>query len=124
MSQATLSQMESRTFARPEETRRFPLGRVELVHLGGVTFGRATLEPGWRWSRSVKPIANTPSCEAAHLQYHVSGRLHVVMDDGSEAEFGPGEVSLLPPGHDAWVVGDEPAVVVDISGMAQYAKRD
>jgi len=67
------------------------------------TFGRAALQPGWKWSTCVKPIVNTQSCEASHLQYHVSGRLGVPMDDGSEDEFGPGEVSLLPPGHDAWV---------------------
>ena len=82
---------------------------------------RVTLQPGWRWSTPVKPLAKTRSCEAPPLQYHVSGRLHVVMDDGSEAEFGPGEVSLLPPGHDAWVVGDEPVVVFGVSGMVGYA---
>ena len=92
------------------------------VTLGGITFGRGTFEPGWKWSTSVKPLVHTASCEAPHLQYHVSGRLHVVMDDGSEAEFGPGDVSLLPPGHDAWVVGDEPVVVLDVTGMVNYAK--
>ena len=104
-----MASMQNKNFARPDETRKFDKGVVELVNLGGVTFGRATLQPGWRWSTSVKPLVKTKSCEAAHLQYHVSGRLHVVMDDGSEAQFGPGEVSLLPPGHDAWVLGDEPA---------------
>jgi quercetin dioxygenase-like cupin family protein len=89
-----------------------------------VTFGRATLEPGWKWSTCVKPIAGTESCEAPHLQYHVSGRLHVVMDDGTEREIGPGEVSSIPPGHDAWVVGKESVVVIDISGMTHYAKGD
>ena len=117
-----MSGMQKKNLAQPEETRNFDKGKLELVTLGGVTFGRATLEPGWRWSTSVKPIAQTPSCEAPHLQYHVSGRLHVVMDDGSEDEFGPGEVSQLPPGHDAWVVGDEAVVVMDISGMGEYAK--
>ena len=117
-----MSGMQKKNLAQPEETRTFDKGKLELVTLGGVTFGRATLEPGWRWSTSVKPIAKTQSCEAPHLQYHVSGRLHVVMDDGSEDEFGPGEVSQLPPGHDAWVVGDEAVVVVDISGMGEYAK--
>jgi quercetin dioxygenase-like cupin family protein len=67
-------------------------------------------------------LAKTESCQAPHLQYHVAGRLRVVMDDGQEMEFGPGDVSWLPPGHDAWVVGDEPAVVIDISGMGAYAK--
>jgi hypothetical protein len=88
--------MQQKTFARPDETRKFDKGLLELVTLGGVTFGRGTFQPGWRWSTSVKPLVKTRSCEAPHLQYHVSGRLHVVMDDGSEAEFGPGEVSLLP----------------------------
>ena len=117
-----MAKMEKRALSAPDEKRSFDKGRVELVTVGGVTFGRATLEPGWKWSTCVKPIVNTNSCEASHLQYHVSGRLKVVMDDGSEDEFGPGEVSLLPPGHDAWVVGNEPCVVIDISGMANYAK--
>jgi mannose-6-phosphate isomerase-like protein (cupin superfamily) len=114
--------MEHRSFQKPDERREFSLGKVEVVSLGGVTFGRATFEPGWRWSTCVKPIAKTESCEVPHLNFHVSGRLHVVMDDGSEAEFGPGDVSEIPPGHDAWVVGNEPAIVVDITGMGNYAK--
>jgi len=113
-----MAKMEKKALAAPDEKRSFDKGLVELVTVGGVTFGRATLQPGWKWSTSVK----TESCEASHLQYHVSGRLRVRMDDGSEDEFGPGEVSLLPPGHDAWVVGNEPVVVIDISGMAEYAK--
>jgi hypothetical protein len=92
-----MAAMQSRDFARPDETRTFDRGLLELVTLGGLTFGRGTFQPGWRWSTSVKPLARTSSCEAPHLQYHVSGRLQVVMGDGTEAEFGPGEVSLLPP---------------------------
>src|SRR5262245_22704720 len=114
--------MQKKNLARPDEARDFPLGRLELVSLGGVTFGRGTFQPGWRWSTSVKPLVRTASCEAPHLQYHVSGRLGVRMDDGSEMVFGPGEVSLLPPGHDACVVGDEPVVVIDITGMGEYAR--
>ncbi|MDB6017286.1 MAG: hypothetical protein JWR19_1775 [Pedosphaera sp.] len=114
--------MERKNLGRPDETRSFPRGQVDLATLGGVTFGRATLEPGWSWSECVKPIAKTRSCEVAHLQYHVSGRLRVRMDDGSEEEFGPGDVSMLPPGHDAWVVGDEPVVVIDVTGMTDYAR--
>ena len=106
-----------------KDVRTFERGQVQVVNLGGVTFGRATLQPGWKWSTCVKPLAKTSSCEAEHLQYHLAGRLHVVMDDGSEEDFGPGDVSHLPPGHDAWVVGNEPVVVVDISGMRDYAKR-
>ena len=118
-----MTQMQKKTFSQPDEIRTFENGKVELVTLGGVTFGRATFQPGWKWSLSLKPLVNTKSCQAPHLQYHVSGRLHVVMDDGSEKEFGPGDVSLIPPGHDAWVVGDEPVIVIDISGMTHYAKK-
>lgn len=114
--------MQKRTFTSADEVRRFDRGVLELVTLGGVTFGRAVFQPGWKWSTSVKPLVETPSCEAPHLQYHISGRLHVVMDDGSEDEFGPGDLSLLPPGHDAWVVGDEAVEVLDITGMAEYAQ--
>jgi hypothetical protein len=117
-----MAKMEKKTLSAPEEKRSFDKGQLELVTLGGVTFGRATLQPGWKWSTCVKPIVNTESCQAAHLTYHISGRLKIRMDDGSEDEFGPGEVSLVPPGHDAWVVGDEPVVVIDITGMAEYAK--
>jgi hypothetical protein len=114
--------MQKKNLSQPDETRKFPKGHLELVTLGGVTFGRGTFQPGWKWSTSVKPMVNTKSCEAPHLQYHVSGRFRVLMDDGSEQEFGSGDVSLLPPGHDAWVVGNEPVVVIDISGMVNYAK--
>jgi len=118
-----MAKMQKSSFARPEELRTFEKGKVELVTLGGTTFGRATFEPGWRWSISVKPLVKTQSCEAPHLEYHVADRIRVVMDDGSGEEFGPGDVSLLPSGHDAWVLGDEPVVVVDIAGMENYAKR-
>ena len=119
-----MARMQKKQFSQPDEVREFPKGQVELVTLGGVTFGRGTFLPGWKWSTSVKPLVHTKSCEAPHLQYHVSGRLHIVMDDGSEDEFGPGDVSLLPPGHDAWVVGNEPVVVIDITGMVNYAKPE
>jgi len=113
--------MNKKTLDRPEEKREFPKGQLELVTIGGVTFGRATFQPGWKWSESVKPIAKTDSCLAPHTQYHISGRLHVKMDDGTEMEYGPGDVGVIPPGHDAWVVGSEPAVMIDITGMKHYA---
>ena len=119
----TIQEIQKKNLSRPDEKRTFDKGRVELVTVGGITFGRATFEPGWKWSTCVKPIVKTESCEAPHLQYHVSGRIHVVMDDGTEKEFVPGDVSLIPPGHDAWVVGNEPVVVIDISGMIDYAKE-
>jgi len=117
-----MEKMQRKSLEQPDEVRKFDKGQLDLVSLGGVTFGRGTFLPGWKWSTSVKPLVKTHSCEAPHLQYHVSGQLHVVMDDGSEATFGPGDVSLLPPGHDAWVVGDTAVVVIDISGMVNYAK--
>jgi quercetin dioxygenase-like cupin family protein len=109
----------------PEETRAFEddMGKVELVNVDAGPVGRATFEPGWRWSEHVKPIAKTDSCEAAHLGYYVSGRMRVVMDDGQEVEFGPGDFAVIPPGHDAWVVGEEPCVIIDWQGFADYAKR-
>jgi len=112
---------ELRSFGEPDEVREFPMGRLELVKIGGATVGRAIFEPGWRWATSVQPLAQTKSCEAPHFQYHVAGVLKVVMDDGTELECRPGDVSLLPSGHDAWTVGDEPAVVVDFQGMLDYA---
>jgi len=114
---------EQKSFNKADEVREFPLGRVELVRVGGALIGRATFQPGWRWSSSVQPLAKTKSCEAPHFQYHVSGILKVVMDDGSEFLCLPGDVSRLPSGHDTWVIGDEPAVVVDFQGMVDYAKK-
>ena len=108
-------------FNKPDEVREFPKGRLELVKIGGATVGRAVFDPGWHWLDSVQPIAKTKSCEAPHFQYHVSGILMVVMDDGTKLECHPGDVSLLPSGHDAWVVGNEPAVIVDFQGMVDYA---
>jgi len=124
MSNKGVSAAELRSFGKPDEVRDFPKGRLELVKIGGATVGRAILQPGWSWSSSVKPIVKTKSCEAAHFQFHVSGILRVRMDDGSEFDCKAGDVSLLPPGHDAWVVGNEPAVVVDFQGMLDYAKAE
>jgi hypothetical protein len=114
--------MQKKTLNTPDEVRTFDKGKVELATVGTVTFGRASFQPGWKWSESVKPIVKTEYCQAPHVQYHVSGRLKVRMADGSEQEFGPGDVGIIPSGHDAWVVGNEPAVIIDISGMTQYAK--
>jgi hypothetical protein len=113
---------EHRDFRRPDEIREFPKGRLELIKIGGATVGRAVFEPGWKWSTSVQPLAKTRSCEAPHFQYHVSGVLRILMDDGAEFDCRAGDVSLLPSGHDAWVIGNEPAVVVDFQGMIDYAK--
>jgi hypothetical protein len=114
---------EVKSFNQPEEVRSFPKGKVELVKIGGAMIGRAVFEPGWKWSTSVQPLVKTKSCEAPHYQYHVAGTLKIIMDDGSEFECKPGDVSLFPTGHDAWVVGNETVVVVDFQGMVDYAKQ-
>jgi hypothetical protein len=115
---------EQKSFDQPDETRDFPLGALRLLSIGGADIGLLTLQPGWRWSEHIKPVAGTDLCEAPHFQYHVSGTLHVVMGDGAEFDARPGEVTALPSGHDAWVVGDEPVVVVDWCGASNYARSD
>jgi hypothetical protein len=115
--------VDHKTFAKPDEVRDFPNGRAEILDVSGAEVGRLVLQPGWRWSTDVQPIAKTSSCEAPHFQYHVSGKLGIRMDDGTEFVASPGDVTSLPKGHDAWVIGDEPAVVVDWYGATNYAKQ-
>ena len=119
-----MATLESKSFDSPDETRPFAegKGKADIVSVGGHDIGRGTFEPGWRWSEHVKPIAGTDSCQTAHLGYVLSGRMHVVMDDGSEGECGPGDAISIPPGHDAWTVGDEPCVMVDFGQIENYAK--
>lgn len=117
-----MARMEGKSLNRPDEVRTFDNGKLEIINIGGRTVGRATFQPGWRWSNSVKPLVNTKSCEAPHFQYHISGTLRVKMDDGAERDFKAGDVSLLESGHDAWVIGNEPVVIVDFQGMLDYAK--
>ena len=113
----------AKSLESPEETRRFPHGHVDLVTIGETTAGRAEFEPGWRWSNDLKPIAGTDSCQAMHTGYVISGRMHVRMDDGTEADVGPGDAILIEPGHDAWIIGDDTCVVLDFTGFANYAKQ-
>ena len=112
-----------KTFDSPEEVRSFDQGsgKLELINLDGGPVGRATFQPGWRWSTHMKPKAGTESCQVAHTGYVVSGRMKVVMDDGSEHEYAPGETFHMPPGHDAWTVGDEACVLLDFGGLTGYA---
>ena len=117
------AKVENKTFNRPDEVRKFEKGKVDVVNLGESIVARATFEPGWKWSTCVKPIANTNSCMAAHLGYQLAGTLVTRMDDGSETTSKAGDVLNIPPGHDAWVVGNENVVVLDFAGMANYAKR-
>ena len=114
-----------KSFDAPDETRSFGegKGKLEVINTDSGVVGRATFAPGWQWSKHVKPIAGTDSCQAAHTGYFVSGRMKVVMDSGEEAEYGPGDFAVMAPGHDAWTLGDQPCVVIDWQGFADYAKR-
>jgi hypothetical protein len=116
--------LEARTFDSPDETRTPEKTRVDVVRLGETTAARFTFEPGWRWSECVKPVAGTESCQARHVGVVQSGKLHVVHEDGSEGEVGPGEAYLIEPGHDAWVVGDERFVGFEFESRSaqEYAK--
>lgn len=114
--------VEHHNFDKPDEVRQFPHGQLEIINTAGGVVGRITLEPGWRWSTDVKPVAGTDWCMAPHVQYQVSGTMHVLMADGTEFESGPGSLISLPEGHDAWVVGDEPVLGIDWAGMAHYAE--
>jgi quercetin dioxygenase-like cupin family protein len=121
---STMTQAEAKSLDSPEETREFVSnGKTDIVKIGEVTIGRAVFEPGWRWSEHVKPIAGTASCQAHHVGYCLSGRMGVRMEDGTEMEVGPGDAAVIPPGHDAWTIGDEACVMLDFSGMETYAKQ-
>lgn len=114
-------QIYAKSFDRPDETRPIGTkGRAEIIRLGNVTATRATFPPGWRWSVNVKPMAGTELCQCRHIGYVLSGRLKVRLSNGTERELAPGEVFDVPPGHDAWVVGDKPYIAVDLE-MADKA---
>jgi class 3 adenylate cyclase len=115
-------QLRRKRFDRPDEVRAVEKARIELVELGDLAIGRAVFEPGWRWSEHVKPIVGTESCQVHHLGYVVSGHLHVEMTDGASLEVMGGDAFEIPPGHDAWVIGDEPWVSVDWAGRRLFAK--
>jgi hypothetical protein len=111
----------------PDEQRRFEHGTLDVVNLPGATIARATFTPGWRWTTDVQPLVGTGSCQVAHTGLVISGRFHVRMDDGREYDLGPGDAHVVAPGHDAWVVGDEPCVIVDVAAtgttLAGYVGR-
>ncbi|MGD9791948.1 MAG: cupin domain-containing protein [Acidimicrobiia bacterium] len=118
-----MASAEHMGFDNATEIREMPFGRAEVIKIGGGEVMRLTLQPGWRWSEHVKPIAGTDLCEAPHFQYSVSGRIGVRMADGDEFEVGPGEVSMLESGHDAWVIGDQSVVAIDWGGAHVWAKH-
>jgi len=106
----------------PDEVLNFEKEKIEIVSIGDLVVARVTLQPGWSWEEHVKPRINTKSCEIPHSSYIISGRVKTVMDDGTEVESGPGSVGVVEPGHNTWVVGDEPAVVIDFTGVKEYVK--
>ena len=113
-----------RRFESPDEVRTFPRGKFELVRLGGMTIGRATYEPGWRWSVDVGAAAGEASCTVEHVGLVVSGCAAAAMDDGSVHEMRAGDLFHIPPGHDSWVVGDEPYVSLHFLGADDYAAHE
>ncbi len=108
--------------SKPDETRKFPKGKMKVAKVGDHTLGLASFQRGWRWSKDVKPIAKTDSCRAHHVGYVISGRMQGVLDDGTKWAIKSGDAVDIPPGHDAWVVGNEPCVMIDITGATTYAK--
>jgi len=119
-----MSQLTIKHFSTPDERRPFVAhGHADILHFDdGGTVGLAVFEPGWKWSQDVRPLVGTESCQTPHSCYIVSGRLAIAMDDGTRGELGPGDMALIPSGHDAWVVGDEPCTMLDFEGMSQYAR--
>jgi len=117
-----MEKMALKSLEKPDEVREFEKGRLELVTIAGRTIGRAVFQPGWKWSSHVKPLAKTKSCEAAHFGYQLSGEMKIVADDGTQVTVKGGDALNIPPGHDAWVVGNEPVVFVDFQGFVDYAK--
>ena len=119
---ATLTHVK-KSISSPDEVREFPngMGSMKVLELGHETLGYATFEPGWKWSKDMKSKAGTDSCQIMHNLYVVSGRMAVRMDDGNEFEIGPGDATFIAPGHDAWVIGNEPCVSLDWTGARTYA---
>jgi quercetin dioxygenase-like cupin family protein len=122
MAAPTAVKFEAKSHNSPDEIRTPNLTRVEVVRLPGFTFGRFTLEPGWRWSECIKPVVKTDSCQVPHAGYVISGRITVRMNDGAQKTIGAGESYTIPPGHDAWVEGKERFVAFEVMSAEQYAK--
>lgn len=114
--------LQRRSFEDPDEVRPAGSGTARVVNAAHIGLMHVTLPAGWKWSKDVRPITHTGHCQAPHLVYVLSGRIHVVMEDGDSIELGPTDVGVVPPGHDAWTVGDEPVVYLDITGSGVWAK--
>lgn len=117
-----VTRFEVKSHASPDEVRAPAKTRIEVVQLEGFTIGRFNFEPGWRWSECIKPVAKTDHCQASHVGYAVSGRLTVRMKDGTEKTISAGDSYTIPPGHEAWVEGDQPFVALEVMSADTYAK--
>lgn len=117
--------IDKKSFNTPDETKTpFEKGKIEVVTIDGLTVQKETLEPGWKWSEHVKPVVGGESCQKFHVKYIISGKQKVVMDDGTEMELVPSDVSIIQPGHNAWVVGDEPNVLLELSGAVKQSEHE
>jgi hypothetical protein len=114
--------IEAKNFGKPDEVRTPAKTTVEVVHVGPTEVGRFTFEPGWKWSECIKPVVNTDSCQNEHLGYVESGQLRIVHNDGTQVDVASGDAYLIAPGHDAWVVGNEPFVGIEFKSAGTYAK--
>jgi class 3 adenylate cyclase len=119
-----MARLQRKHVSKPDEVRTFTNGRVEIFALDDVDVGLQYFAPGWRWSADVKPIAGTAFCQYHHVGYVLSGAAHVEMEDGVSLEIEANSIFEIPPGHDAWVIGDEPWVTVDFAGMRSYARSE
>ena len=117
-----VTKLEVKSLAAPDEVRTPPKTRVEIVRLAGFTLGRFTLEPGWRWSECIKPVVKTETCQVSHVGYVVSGRITIQMKDGTKKTISAGDSYSIPPGHEAWVEGNERFVAFEVISADQYAK--
>lgn len=113
------SQLQHKSFDAPDETRTPPKAKMEIVKFGDMSIVRMICEPGWKWSEHMRPIAGTESCQGTHFTYVISGHFRTVMDDGTVDDLGPGDIGITPPGHDAYVVGNEPCVLFDFQGASR-----
>ena len=118
----TVTKLQAKSHNSPDEVRAPNKTRVEVVHLEGFTIGRLNFEPGWRWSECVKPVVKTDQCQVSHVGYAVSGQITVRMKDGTEKTIVAGESYTIPPGHDAWVEGNQPFVGIEVMSADVYAK--
>ncbi len=103
-----MAKLQKKNINSPDESRTFLKGKLDITQIGDTTLGNIYLEPGWSWEKCIKPLVKTESCQASHTLYVISSRIRFKMNDGNEEEYGPGDLAYVPPGHNAWVVGNDP----------------